>query len=86
VNVYPFIEAEKAGGHNVSRACALLEVSRAAYYTRRAGPSPRAQEDAELTERIIAVHDASAGTYGAPRVHAELRCEAGGTPASGSPD
>jgi putative transposase len=86
VNVYPFIEAEKAGGHNVSRACALLEVSRAAYYTRRAGPSPRAQEDAELTERITAVHDASAGTYGAPRCTPSCAAEAGGTPASGSPD
>ncbi|WP_269750552.1 hypothetical protein [Microbispora sp. ATCC PTA-5024] len=25
----PFIEAEKQGGHNVKRACELLEVSRA---------------------------------------------------------
>jgi transposase len=28
VNIYPFIEAEKAGDHNVKRACELLEVSR----------------------------------------------------------
>jgi len=72
VNVYPFIEAEKAQQHNVKRACRLLEVSRSAYYAHRAGPCARSREDAELTERIIAVHEASGGTYGAPRVHAEL--------------
>jgi hypothetical protein len=32
VNVYPFIEAERAEQRNVKRACALLEVSRAAFY------------------------------------------------------
>jgi len=35
VTVYPFIEAEKAAGQRVERACALLEVSRSAYYQRR---------------------------------------------------
>jgi transposase InsO family protein len=73
VNVYPFVEAEKAQQHNVTRACQLLQVSRSAYYAHRAGPSQRAEQDTELTERIIAVHDQSGGTYGAPRVHAELR-------------
>jgi transposase InsO family protein len=76
--MYPFIEAENAGSTgNVKRSCELLEVSRAAYYTHRAvraaGPSRRAREDAALTEQIIAVHEESKGTYGAPRVHAELR-------------
>ena len=32
MNVYPFIEAESAERRNVKRACALLEVSRAAFY------------------------------------------------------
>src|SRR6201996_1122156 len=32
VNVYPFIEAEKAQQRNVKRACELLKVSRAAFY------------------------------------------------------
>jgi hypothetical protein len=36
VNLYPFIEAEKLQQRNVKRACELLEVSRAAYYTHRA--------------------------------------------------
>jgi transposase InsO family protein len=73
VRVYPFIEAEKAGRRNVSRACALLKVSRAAFYARLSGRSQREQSDAELTERIQALHQESRGRYGAPRIHAELR-------------
>jgi transposase InsO family protein len=74
VNVYPFIEAENVSTTgNVKRACELLEVSRAAYYTHRTGqPSQRTIEDAELTERVTTIHAESNGTYGAPRVHAEL--------------
>jgi transposase InsO family protein len=74
VNVYPFIEAEKAERRNVKRACELLQVSRAAYYAdRRIGPSRRELEDNELTEAIRSVHEDSNGRYGAPRIHAELR-------------
>ncbi|MFD7159043.1 IS3 family transposase [Kribbella sp. NPDC059898] len=70
---YPFIEAEKQGNHNVKRACELLQVSRSAYYTDRAGrPSRRVQRDAELTAKIIEIHDESRLTYGSPRVHHEL--------------
>jgi transposase InsO family protein len=73
VNIYPFIEAEKAGRRNVKRACELLKVSRAAFYAHRNGPSRRGQADGELTGQIRAVHEESRGRYGAPRVHAELR-------------
>ena len=73
MTVYPFIEAERAGRRNVARACALLKVSRAAFYQHQAGPSRREREDAELTGQIQAVHEESKGRYGAPRVHAELR-------------
>jgi transposase InsO family protein len=74
VNVYPFIEAEKAQQGNVKRACALLEVSRAAYYAHRAGTvSSRHRTDQELTERIRQAHETSKGRYGAPRIHAQLR-------------
>ena len=73
MNVYPFIEAEQAGRRSVKRACELLKVSRSAYYQHATGnPSTRARSDVELTERIAEVHEASRGTYGAPRVHAEL--------------
>lgn len=73
MTVHPFIEAEKQAGHNVKRACELLQVSRAAFYARRTEtPGPRAVRDAELTEKITKVHETSRGTYGAPRVHAAL--------------
>jgi transposase InsO family protein len=74
VNVYPFIEAEKAQQRTLKRACELLEVSRAAYYAHRAGSvSARQRTDDELTEHIRQAHQASKGRYGAPRIHAELR-------------
>ena len=71
MNCYPFIEAEKAGDHNVKRACELLKVSRSAYYADRTSrPVPRsARRDAELTGKIVEIHDRSRGTYGSPRVH-----------------
>ncbi len=73
MNCYPFIEAERAGRRNVSRACALLKVSRAAFYAHLSGPSRCDRSDAELSEQIHAVHQESKGRYGAPRIHAELR-------------
>jgi transposase InsO family protein len=73
VKVHPFIEAEKAAGHNVAKACGLLEVSKSAYYERTKGvPSNREVTDAELLEKIKEIHKESKGTYGAPRVHKEL--------------
>ncbi|WNV82880.1 hypothetical protein [Umezawaea sp. Da 62-37] len=57
-NVYPFIEAEKTGGGNVHRACALLKVSRSACYAHRTGqPSTRSRQDADLAAHVIAIHD-----------------------------
>jgi hypothetical protein len=74
VNVYRFIEAEKAQQRTLKRACELLEVSRAAYYAHRTGiPSARQLADEQLTEHIRQAHQASKGRYGAPRIHAELR-------------
>lgn len=86
MNVYPFIEAEQAGGGNVHRACTLLKVSQSAYYAHRAAmPTDRARQDADLAARVVAIHDESKGTYGAPRVHTELRAQAIGIPANASP-
>ena len=74
MNLDLFIEAEKQQQRNVTRVCELLKVSRAAYYTRRAGiPSARQQVDQQLTEHIRIAHEASKGRYGAPRIHAQLR-------------
>jgi putative transposase len=74
VKTHPFIEAEKVAGHSVKRCCELLEVSRAAFYERLDDtPSSKELEDAELTERITAIHAESRRTYGSPRVHRALR-------------
>jgi transposase InsO family protein len=74
VNLYPFIEAEKTQQRTLKRACALLEVSRAASYANRAdSPSTRQLVDQELTEHIRQAHQGSKGRYGAPRIHAQLR-------------
>lgn len=55
-------------------SCRILQVSRSGYYEwRDRSPSSRSRADAELSEVIARVHYASRGTYGAPRVHAELR-------------
>lgn len=74
MTVDTFIEAEKRAGHSVQRACRLLKVSRAAFYTRRRCiPGPRRIRDRELKQRITSVHRASRGTYGAPRIHVVLQ-------------
>ena len=70
---YRFIAAQKAR-HPVARRCRVLQVAPSGYYAwRRRQPSRRARANAALTEQIRAVHDRSRCTYGAPRVHAELR-------------
>jgi putative transposase len=73
VSCYRLIDAEKAH-HGVSRLCRVLGVARAGYYawTTRP-PSARPTADARLVEQIREIHARSRGTYGAPRVHAELR-------------
>jgi transposase InsO family protein len=74
MSAYPFIGAEKAEGGNVAKACALMEVSRSAYYEwSKQRPSRRQLADAELLVKVVEVFDASRGTYGWPRVHAALR-------------
>ncbi|MEW6047798.1 MAG: nucleotidyl transferase AbiEii/AbiGii toxin family protein [Bacillota bacterium] len=60
--------------HPVAMLCRVLDVSTSGYYAwRRRPPSRRAQQDRELMDRIRAIRAASRGTYGAPRVWAELR-------------
>lgn len=74
MRLWPFIEAEKVEQRNVARACELLEVSRSAFYVHaKHQPSRRAISDSELADKIKAIHAESGGTYGAPRVHKELR-------------
>ena len=57
----------------IASMCRLLGVSSSGYYAwlqRR--PSRRAETDAALLAEIHAAHATSHGTYGAPRIHAEL--------------
>ena len=70
--MYAFVEREKAH-HSVRALCRVLGVSPSGYWAwRQRGPSPRAQADERLTTRIRDIHRDSRGTYGAPRIHAEL--------------
>jgi putative transposase len=60
-------------GHPVQVATRVLAVSESGYYEFRSrGPSVRAVRHALLTDVIREVHQASRGTYGYRRVHAEL--------------
>lgn len=62
------------GGHQVTLMCRLYGVTRAGYYAWRARErSERARDNAQLVEKIEAIHEASRGTYGSPRVHRALR-------------
>lgn len=52
----------------------VLGVSRSGYYDWRDRPlSKRARNNESLSEKIREIHHRSRGTYGYPRVHAELR-------------
>ncbi len=56
--------------------CQALQVSASGYYAWRVRPeSRRSQVDRQLTQVIRAVHAESEGTYGSPRIHAELNEE-----------
>ena len=71
--MYRFVDEEKAA-FPIATMCRVLGVSPSGYWawtTRR--PSRRALSDQRLSADIAAIHAASRGTYGVPRVHAELR-------------
>lgn len=60
---------------SVKRLCHVLQVSRSGYYRwadARAARARRAAADQVLAERIAAIHAGQDGTYGSPRVTAEL--------------
>ena len=57
----------------VATMCRLLGVSTSGYYAWQGrAPSTRAESDEALLDRIREIHRLSRGTYGAPRIHAEL--------------
>ena len=70
---YRFIAEEKAH-HSVALLCRVLSVAKSAFYAwQKQQPSARARADEQLANDIKGIYDDSRCTYGAPRVHAELR-------------
>ena len=62
--------------YGVKRLCQILGVARSSFYYWRSTTADRAARDAadhQLAGQITAVHAAFDGTYGAPRITAELR-------------
>ena len=70
---FRFIAAEKAR-HAVVRLCRVLGVSPSGFYAwAKRRPSPRTRANEALASEIRNIHARSRGTYGAPRIHAELQ-------------
>ena len=68
--------------HPAATMCRVLGVSSSGYCAWRVRPmSARARKDIDLVKRIREIHERSRGTYGSPRVQAELAAE--GTRVSG---
>ena len=66
--------AERCSDLPVAVCCRVMKVPTSSYYAWRVDPlGARDWADAQLTNTIVDVHRASRGTYGSPRVHAELR-------------
>ena len=71
--IYGFVQAQKAN-HRVNVMCRVLKISKSGFYGWRGRPpSARARADALLSEKIAHIHTDSRETYGAPRIHFELR-------------
>ena len=71
---YPVVRELAADGIPVATACRVLQVSTSGYYDWRDRPaSGRDWADAHLANEMLTIHTDSHGTYGARRVHAELR-------------
>jgi putative transposase len=65
----------------IATMCRVLGISRSGYYAWvKRVPSRRSHDNTALTKRLRTIHAVSRGTYGAPRVHAELAAQ--GIPAS----
>lgn len=71
MTAYRFMRAEKAN-HSIRRMCRVLRVSRSAYY-QWLDRAPGDARDRGLAARIRAIHKGSRGTYGCPRITAQLR-------------
>ena len=71
---FRLVQELAADGVHVAVACRMLRVSTSGYYEWHGRPpSLRAVADEALSVQIREIHACSRGTYGVPRVHAELR-------------
>jgi len=62
------------GNHSVRMLCELLGVSPSGYYRWHGQrPTARQRDDAAIAAKVAAAHRASRGTYGAPRILADLQ-------------
>jgi Transposase and inactivated derivatives len=75
VSRFQFV-ADHASAFGVKRLCRVLQVSRSGFYRWLAAAparAARAAADAQLVARIKKIHTEFDGTYGSPRITAELR-------------
>jgi transposase InsO family protein len=62
------------GEFEVLLMCRVLEVTRSGFYAwLKSVPSARARTEERLRGEVRAIHKMSDGSYGSPRIHAELR-------------
>ncbi len=73
---YVWVAARNAEGFPTTMACKVAEVARQAFYDWKAreaaGPTERQLADGELVEQMREIHAEFNGTYGVPRMTAEL--------------
>lgn len=78
MRIYAFVDAQKAE-FKITTLCRVCEVSTSGYYDwaerTLAGPSAVERDQAQVLGRIRAVHTASRGRYGQPRITAALARE-----------
>ena len=64
--------SDRQAAYPTTTMCELLGVASSGYYAWiKRPPSQRAETDVMLIAEIRVAHEASRGTYGAPRIHAE---------------
>ena len=72
--IFPLVRELAADGFPVAVTSRVLKSSRSGYYDWLGRPeSPRELRGKEVLKMIREIHAASRGSYGSPRVHAELR-------------